>query len=285
MIEPQIVIVGLPESGKTTFLAALWHVVNAAEIDTALRFGALGQGDRSYLNTITKQWRSARKQERTIVGGPRNVTMHFKDRNNRDVRVIFPDLPGEDFVRIWEARECSETLSNSLEQSAVLMFVHADTIRAPGWVADEVDQSQSLGLPVPEGDPSPWKPADAPTQVQLVDLLQLIRAQVGERSKRRLVVVLSAWDKVANEASDPASYLAEKLPLLSQYLHGNGDNWDWRVYGISAQGGDYDKDGSGAALAEAEHLRNLDQASKRIGVTHGSTVHHDLTEPLAWLFA
>ena len=105
MIEPQIVIVGLPESGKTTFLAALWHVVNAAEIDTALRFGSLGQGDRSYLNAITKRWRSAHKQERTIAGGPRNVSMHLKDRKDRDVRVIFPDLPGEDFVRVWETRD------------------------------------------------------------------------------------------------------------------------------------------------------------------------------------
>ena len=37
MAERSIVIIGLPESGKTTFLAALWHLITERDVDTVLR--------------------------------------------------------------------------------------------------------------------------------------------------------------------------------------------------------------------------------------------------------
>jgi hypothetical protein len=96
--------------------------------------------------------------------------------------------------------------------------------------------------------------------------------------------MLSAWDKAAGEQLTPAAFLGAKLPLLAQYLRGNAAQWDMRVYGLSAQGGDYDAIEAGAVpKAEAAELRKLDRASRRIRLLGEGPETNDLTEPLAWL--
>lgn len=283
MSERSVVIIGLPESGKTTFLAALWHLVTEREVETLLRFHSLRSGEVSHLNAIAARWRDAKVQDRTAIGGSRLVSMNLMDFTNEPIRVTFPDVPGEVYQRMWEERECEPAIAEILKAGGVLLFVHADTIRPPRWVVDEVALSRAVGLAVPEGDAVLWHPRLAPTQVQLVDLLQLLRSAPLDVGPRRLAIMLSAWDKAAGEGLSPKEYLEVKLPLLAQYLRRGADGWTWRVYGVSAQGGDYDPlEPNAVRKPEAEALRNLDRPSDRIRLI-GGTAEHDLTEPLVWL--
>jgi hypothetical protein len=284
MSEQAVVIIGLPGSGKTTFLAALWHLVTARDVETVLRFGNLLSGDLAYLNAIAARWRDAKVQDRTALTGNRLVSMNLLARAGSQVRVTFPDVPGEAYRRIWEERDCEPQIADIVRIGGVLLFVHADTIRSPQWVVDEVALSRRLGLDVPDGGPAPWHPRLAPTQVQLVDLLQLLRMPPLDVGARRLAIMLSAWDKVRDEGLMPADYLNTKLPLLSQYLRGGADGWTWQVYGLSAQGGDYDPtEEDRVRVPKAEELRNLDRASNRIQLVGPDGETHDLTEPLAWV--
>lgn len=279
-----IVIIGLPESGKTTFLAALWHLITERDIDTALRFHTLKDGDASHLNEIAARWRDAKVQDRTAIGGNRLVSMNLKDANDNPVRVTFPDVPGEAYRRMWEDRECEPEIAEILQAGGVLLFIHADAITPPRWVVDEVAQSKALGLEVPEGQEVSWHPRMAPTQVQLVGLLQLLRSGPLDIGPRKLAIMLSAWDKAEGEGLAPDAYLEAKLPLLAQYLRRGIDEWTYQVYGLSAQGGDYDQvDPASARRPEAEALRQLDRPSTRIRLVQRGPATHDLTEPLAWL--
>lgn len=286
MTEESIVIIGLPESGKTTFLAALWHLVRSREVETLLRFGGLRSGEFAHLNAIAGRWCEAKIQDRTSVNGSRLVSMTLTRADGGAVRVTFPDVPGEAYRRMWEERECEEEIVDLLQVKSVLFFVHADKIRAPSWVVDEVALMQQLNLPVTPGEPVDWHPRLAPTQVQALDLIQSLRCPPLDVGPRRLAVMLSAWDKAAEEGLDPVAFLHAKLPLLAQYLTNNADDWDWRVYGVSAQGGDYDPaEDEQEPSRSADELRELDIPSDRIlivGPTHSS---HDLTEPLAWLMS
>ncbi len=284
MSERSIVIIGLPGSGKTTFLAALWHLVTDHDGDMALRFHKLSAGDTAHLNQIADRWREAKEQDRTGVTGHRTVSMNLLDRNNTPVRVTFPDVPGEAYRRMWEERDCDPEIAAILDAEGVLLFIHADTIASPSWVVDEVALSRNLGLDVEDGQEVPWHPRLAPTQVQVVDLLQLLRQQPLDIGQRSLAIMLSAWDKAKGEGLCPNDYLDAKLPLLGQYLRQGADAWNWRIYGISAQGGDYDPvEPNKKKKPQAEELRNLDQPSSRISLVHGATESHDLTDPLAWL--
>jgi hypothetical protein len=283
MSKRSIVIIGLPASGKTTFLAALWHLITARDVETTLTFDTLRTGSAAHLNEIAARWRNAQVQDRTAVGGHR-VTMNLKNAAGAPVRVTFPDVAGEAYRRMWEDRDCAPEIAEILKTGAVLLFIHSDTIRPPKWVVDEIALSKEAGLPMPAGEQVPWHPRLAPTQVQLVDLLQLLRVPPLDTGRRRLAIMLSAWDKASGEGLSPHTYLERKLPLLAQYLRRGSDGWVWRVYGLSAQGGDYDPVEPGAPQnPQAETLRNLDRPSTRIRLVADSKETHDLTEPLAWL--
>ena len=284
MAERSVVIVGLPASGKTTYLAALWHLVIDREVETSLRFGNLRTGESQHLNSIATRWREAIVQERTAVAGKRIVSMNLIDPANQAVRVTFPDVPGEAFRQMWEGRDCEPAIAEILRFGDVLLFVHADTIRMPGWIADEVALSAAAGIDRPGGQTIDWDPRSSPTQVQLVDLLQLFRIPPLEVGPRRLAVLLSAWDTVRDEGLTPAHFLRSRLPLLNQYLRSGADGWTWRIYGLSAQGGTYDKvENDAERLPEADELRKLDRPSNRIQLVGPTAETHDLTEPLAWL--
>ena len=284
MNERSVVIIGLPESGKTTFLAALWHLITARDVETILRFHTLRDGESSHLNAIAARWRDAKVQDRTALGGNQLVSMNLQDVGGTPVRVTFPDVDGEVYRRIWEERDCEADIADILKATGVLLFIHADTIRQPKWVIDEVALSKAVGLTIQNGEDLPWHPRLAPTQVKLVDLLQLLCSESLNVGPRRLAIMLSAWDKAVGENLSPQGYLGAKLPLFSQYLRQGADRWTWRTYGVSAQGGEYDPIEPGhAGRKEAEELRDLDCASTRIRLICSTQETHDLTDPLAWL--
>ena len=286
MAETSIVIIGLPESGKTTYLAALWHQITAGDVETKLRFRNLLAGNSKHLNSIAARWRNAIVQERTALTGNRRVSMNLFDTADQAVCVTFPDVPGETYRGMWENRVCDSEIADILRNGNVLLFIHADTIQAPKWTVDEVAISAEAGVEKPDGPVEAWKPVHAPTQVQLVDLLQLLRLPPLDAGPRFLAVMLSAWDKAHEEGLEPESYFETKLPLLSQYLCSGGDDWNWRVYGLSAQGGEYDTgESDGQRVCEAEELRNLDRPSERIKLVGPKGDSHDLTAPLAWLMS
>jgi len=279
--EKAVVVMGLPESGKTTFLAALWHLVTEREIDTKLKFVTLRAGEVRHLNAIADIWRNAKKQERTGVDDGRIVSMTLQLESGQQVIVTFPDLAGESFLEMWERRECDVVVADMLKSTGVLLFVHADKITEPQWVIDEKLESEEAGLER-GGDPiQAWDPRNSPTQVQLTDLLQTLQAEPLDVGARRLAVILSAWDKVEAEMLSPQDYLASKLPLLAQYLrNGLGAGWQVRIYGVSAQGGDYEDK---VAKGDAERLRDMSVPSHRVRVIDGDSESRDLTEPLGWV--
>lgn len=279
-MKQQILCCGLPGSGKTTYLAALWHLVSERELPTVLGFHSLGSGDNLHLNNIAARWRNAQAQIRTEVAAERTVAMNLVDRTGAQIQLTFPDLSGETFKRMWVDRDCEPTLQPLVTaSSADLLFVHADKITAPRWIVDEVADARALGELESEEkvEEVTWLATMAPTQVMAVDVLQLLgRRPLGPR-QRRIAVVLSAWDKVAPEGRTPGNFLAERMPLLNQHLKSVTTQDQLAVYGISAQGGDF--------TTEADRLLAEDVPSKRIKVVGGSGAAHDLTEPLHWLMS
>lgn len=291
-----ISIIGLPGSGKTTFLAAVWELVNERRVAKVLSFDSIGENDHSYLRKIITVWRKATEQARTRLTGLSAVRMNLKDGDGNVVEVAMPDAPGEDFRAMWEDRELGRVLGDSLAGGNIMLLVNGNKVKAAAWVTERASQRRATGRQKAEALPKDWHPSLAPTQVQLVDLLQLIsHAPVG-RAGRRIVVMISAWDKVEGEKLTPDAYLTAKLPLLAQYLEAGRDGWTSRVYGVSAQGGEYDGNDANAESADgkapkkktqkgrdADRLREVDIPANRIRLVFGERESNDLTEPLQWL--
>jgi len=260
-----------------------------------LAFDTIGENDHSYLRKIVAVWRKATEQARTRLTGLSAVKMNLKDASGNVVQVAMPDAPGEDFRAMWEDRELGRVLGESLADGNILLLLNGNKVKAPAWVAERAAQRRATGRQKAETLPREWHPSLAPTQVQLVDLLQLIsHAPVGTAG-RRIVVMISAWDKVEGEKLAPDAFLREKLPLLGQYLEAGRDGWTSRVYGVSAQGGEYDGNEANAEPVEgqapkkagkgrdADRLREVDIPADRIRLVFGDKESNDLTEPLQWL--
>lgn len=280
-----VAIIGLPKSGKTTLLAAMWHMVREKGVTSALTFAGLSQGNYEHLNALAKRWRSGKRQQRTQLAGTRAVSMRLKDKADRAVEVSFPDTPGEDYSRMWERRELDGAARATLLAPSIVLVVNGNTIRFPAWIAERNALEAGLGLPPELAEVVDWKAELAPTQVQVVELLQFLMSGNLYVGPRRLALLISAWDEVEGDGMTPEELLKANLPLLDQYLRNGRDPWTWRIWGLSAQGGVYEDADTGETLAATEELRELAKPSDRIKVVDGVTVGTDITAPVEWLIA
>lgn len=272
-------IVGLPRSGKTTFLAALYHLVDSGEVSTKLRIDSYS-GDQSYLNQIVKTWLDCKEVIRTSQAGDKKVELCLEERvSGRKVMLAFPDLAGETFETQIEQRRCrSEYVEGCNLDGGIMLFVSPDRSGDDGMTV--VEQIAAVGPP-PNNESAtaiaiPFSHKRIPSQVQLVELLQFIRSPPFRRQRRRVAVIVSAWDLVAEPRPAPALWLRSEMPLLHQYLHTNQSSFENRIYGVSALGGD---------------IKDAQKRDQLISMTHSERIvcvgvdcpPHDLTAPILWL--
>ncbi|NGE93737.1 hypothetical protein [Morganella morganii] len=290
------VIMGLPASGKTTFLAALWHLVEAGETDCLLKLDGY-QGDLQYLNLIARAWRTFQPVPRTSQVGDKNVSIMLRNcKTSVPSTVFFPDLAGETFDRQVEERRCrTEFVEGFVEEDGILFFINADVkedclsidefnSRMPSTDELEVTRAEvSVNTDNLEAEGATallreWEPKLLPAQVKIVQLLSdLVRPPFAPRS-RRVAVLISAWDLTRNMSLTPTQWLAANMPLVEQFLRANSNFFEHQVYGVSAQGVDLKDD---SAVDEVAKLT----PSRRIQIVGPEGEGHDLTEPLVWLMS
>jgi hypothetical protein len=273
----RLLFLGLRGSGKTTFLAALWHLVEAGELPTAL-VGSELQPDRHYLNRIRDSWLQFEPVGRTSLRSQEVISLVLRDSATKAaIDLSLPDLSGELFRLQWATRKASHFYADLAANAAgLLLFVHAHSVRQSARIAPEgIRNGMAAGQPEVVGSSVVWTPDLSPTQVQLVEMLQFVAALRTDPRPIRIVVIISAWDLVTDPIV-PSAWLESQLPLLSQFLISNQFEVPFRVFGVSAQGGDLERD--------MAHLQAETVPSKRIRVV-GDTLEQssDLTSPLRFL--
>lgn len=262
-----VVMIGLPGSGKTTFLAALWHQLESSEIPTAFVAEKL-QPDREYLNAIRDTWLAFEEIPHTSVAIEQSALLHLRHvPSQAEFDLSIPDLAGERFAQQWLDRQLPREYVKQLQQSfGMLLFVHCR----------QIYRASMLPLQEPTSGPhvmKEWDAAYAPTQVRLVDLLQSAQLMLERSRVLRVAMIISAWDEVA-ERTTPRSWLARRLPFLDQFLAANTEIIQSEVFGVSAIGG---------SLDERESLALTPSPSSRVRVQTESELSRDLTRPLEFL--
>jgi GTPase SAR1 family protein len=280
-------IIGLPEAGKTTFLAALWHVVVSKEVPGSLRLLKL-EGDRKHLNKIRRAWLEFRKVGRTVPGTEQLVSMKLGlPDGGESTELVFPDMSGESFRQQWVNRKWTKEYDELVRESnGILLFVHSRKVVGPDRIDPDVEEAVSaLGdeadmedeaAAVDDEDLLPeWDPKKSPTGVQLVELIQFIEQQPHLGNIRRVAVIVSAWDMAMKSYKSPEEWLSKRLPLLDQYLKANYERFPSRIYGISAQGAPLDGD--------LTRLKQYEHQSERIIIVGEECAPHDITAPVKWV--
>ena len=142
----------------------------------------------------------------------------------------------------------------------------------------------SEASPAPNHHPiEAWAAEEAPDQVKIVDILQTLSSHMPTPHDEKLAIFVSAWD-VVEEGLTPTALIEKELPLLHQYLTNAEHGFDIKIYGLSAQGGEYlEEDHEGDLPLKLIDLLNLENASSRIKLVSDAEPTNDLTEPIAWL--
>jgi GTPase SAR1 family protein len=274
----KLALVGLPESGKTTFVAALYHIIQQPEHSPALVLTKLPEQSK-YLDAIVKTWRDLEPQIKTIDGTFEPIVLSLRDQQSHDeFELLLPDISGEDFDEQWEHHRCRKNFKELIEEvTGILFFVHPNIV-VPRTITD---RNAVLGEATPKDIPDAkkaYEPKSAPTGIKLVELLQVIQSFLPVGKTIRVAIMVSAWDieldMLEKERIDePIKWIEARIPLLYQFLMTNDDWLHFEVFGLSAQGGDLTKD-----IEKLEALR----AHEKVKVVSRYGVSKDITLPIRW---
>src|SRR4051812_23311383 len=127
-----ILFAGLPESGKTTYLAALWHLLNSADMPLALRLTKV-HGERTYLQKIQSSWTKCKAPERTKVAAEGRIELQLGGTDGAAILLRILDLSGERFMLHWVDRLWAPEYEDIVEvSSGILLFVHPELVEVQG---------------------------------------------------------------------------------------------------------------------------------------------------------
>jgi GTPase SAR1 family protein len=302
----KILLFGLPASGKTSFLAALVHYVDADIDGKNLRQYQLSS-NTTYISSIVQRWLKGKKQERTKITASNNTKtvadLYLENVTSADKSTLhIPDFYGETFANQFFDRNMEiEILEQIKSSNGLLLFISPDKIKEPilieevrvaNIVADQINEElesevSAAGQDIPNVDSNTaeeilvqYDIEETPTQLVLIDLLEAHREYI-DSPILNLAVVISAWDIVQKDMATlkPMKWIEITLPMLYQYLVANSEQINFRIFGISAQGGDIEDP------LEIARLVALAEPADRIVVQEDAEPHKNIASPIEWLIA
>lgn len=283
MVNQTIVLVGVPDTGKTNFLGRLWEALrggkgtlvcpvppdNIKYVEDAL--GHVLQG--SFAPRSNKNIGESRSDVQITV----NVA-GVADGSSTDLLV--PDVTGELWKKAVETLEMPAQWMEDLQMaSGAMLFVRvlSDEIVAPlDWITARGVLRRTLVLPKEK--------EGIPTQVELCELLRFLELSLkphADGSPPRVAIIVTAYDRLdaAKAALGPSRYLEGEYPLFAGRLR-DANTLAIRIFGASIVGGD---------LGIDEEFRNqfLDGDMSAFGfivVEQNGAIKTipDITRPLAW---
>ena len=268
-------VIGLPGAGKTTFLAALWHVLmfepNAGLVVTRL------PPVRDHLNAIAASWLRCETLPRTTLSTEQTASIALAPARSKGpaLTLVFPDYAGEKFVQQWSHREWDAEYAELVSRAdAILLFINPEKHVLAPTIADALPLAAVIGADLAQrtqATVTEWDPSLVPHDVQLVDLLQSVLL-FSATSNPEVCVVISAWDVVKATGATPHAWLRQNSPLLSQFLDAR---LKYGVFGVSGQGGNLPVD--------ADRLLEILNPTERIEVVSDHPITHDITVPIQYL--
>lgn len=218
-------LVGLPDTGKSTFLAALYHQVESGDVNGSLVLEELGS-DIGYLNRIREDWLKCVKISRATSAKSEKGTMLLRDPNTSLLsEVTIPDLLGEVFDHQFEERRWTHEFEDLVVScDGLVVFIHPDKVSPVRSIMDaNVVLEKGQEEDVTSDSLVPWTAKGVATQIKMVDILQFILDGMPEDRVVPAAIVISAWDRVLSlfnklQNVTPKDWLKKNLPLLNQFL-------------------------------------------------------------------
>ena len=271
-------IAGLPGSGKSTYIGALWYCLMHPDNIEGIKLVADKMNladDLTVLNRLSDAYKNMKLIDRNYSDQNETVLINLKvaDSDTR-LQVEVPDFLGENFRDLVELKE-SELVSEWLKDTDTLVYF-MNEVTPPEFEDDHG----------PEDDESPMPAKDVPpfsikTISAVAMNIMVLKCLLSKKTFEKVVIVLSWWDKnTANGEvpNNPQTYLKENSPALFNFIQHHIPNFE--IIGLSAQGLEYPKEDQGNYEATKKEIKAKTREGKRSFIEIGDEILHDLSLPL-----
>jgi hypothetical protein len=246
----QMLVLGVANSGKTTFLIQLFGRLKKGSF--ALRARGVPR-DLARLEAGLARLNQGLPVEHTPSGHEFTQSLPAITRDGRSVDIALPDYSGEDLSKVVRERRLPERwreLARETEHWALLLRL-SQQARTPDVLSNPIGELATRAWTAAETDPD-----RLPLDIWAVELLQMLlyaRAEIGgNRSKPLLSIVLSCWDELnIEQGRRPRDVASERLALLDSFCKSQWSAGKYCVFGLSAQGQELDREHASAEFMDS----------------------------------
>lgn len=271
-------IAGLPGSGKSTYIGALWYCLMHPEKIEGIKMVADKMNladDLTVLNRLSDAYKYVKLIDRNYSDQNETVQINLKvaDSDTR-LQVEIPDFLGENFRNLVELKE-SELVSEWLKDTDTLVYF-MNEVTPPEFEDDHG----------PEDDDSPMPAKEVPqfsikTISAVAMNIMVLKCLLSKKSFKKVVIVLSWWDQKTNNGTtknNPQEYLKDNSPALFNFIQHHIPNFE--IIGLRAQGQEYPKEDQGNYEVAKKEIKAKMREGKRSFVEIEDEIIHDLSLPL-----
>lgn len=278
MSTTRCMIAGLPGSGKSTYIGALWYCLRHSVNDRRPKLIADNNNlpdDISVLNRLGDAYKAMKLINRTNSNENESVQINLIDvETEKSIQVEVPDFLGETFRDLVELKE-SELLNEWVDKADSLVYFISDV--SVGEFEDDEGPEDDEAV-APAKDIPPFNITSISSAAMNIMVLKNLLAK---KKFKKIVIVLSLWDKMTDNGTkpkNPKEYLEENSPALYHFIVSNIQNVS--IIGLSAQGLEYPKDDEEQYAAIKKEVRQQTNNGRRSFVEDGSEIIYDLSIPL-----
>ena len=265
MNEKFVLIAGLPEAGKSSYIGALSYVLSHHQGKALVQ---TKENNDPYVASLAESWMNMIPVDRSHAKDHDKLEFEVKKEDGEPFKMILPDFMGESFQRIIEQKEKGELKEWYKKTTSVLLLMR--NIRSEFVIEDQQGANVESNTKVPI---KPLTVEQISYQARNIMLLKYLESQMH---LNHVVIGISAWDEVRSKKK-PIDYLKLKMPAFYNYVI---QTWpDVQCFGISAQGDKYKSDDNFIDVMQEK----AEKGERAFVVGMDGVKDYDITAPLAEL--
>lgn len=225
----EILIIGPPRSGKTTFLAQLYgrlmdkkgklQLVSAPENIDGIKsaYDRLADGEETESTPSTDNL----EVKIPVIYEGQEIVLHCKDYGGEQVRDLVALM---EYDKTW--------IERAKTNDRWILFIR------PSEIEHRFDLSKK-GYAVKDPKETNAPISGTSDQSQFIELVQVLLHARGTGMKDpigipRLLIALTCWDELSTD-STPEEILQQKMPLFAHFIEANWLPGAFKIIGVSAQ--------------------------------------------------
>ena len=229
-VNDSILIIGPPDSGKTTFIVQFFTRVKKRK--SSITLFKMPENIKAITDA---EKRLASGEEPKTTPASENVELVLPvNVDGRIIDLICPDYGGEQVNTLTQLMEVDNNWEKLVDSSDRWMLFIRPAKIIPGY-----DLSISCYEEIEKIKSRAFKSPGLSDQSKFIELLQILLHTKHKGVKRpvsvpRLFIVLTCWDELKTEKK-PIQVLQEKLPMLLHFVETIWAKEALEVFGLSAQ--------------------------------------------------